>query len=272
MKKENIELTPEAFLNMLESLPKPPGGGENPYLYIARQIGIEEEVLKQIEIFGNTPSDPRAEKEAAYKTLIDWEVGEYPLAFKRTFGRLPVKGNLEALLPASKATQEATVLIPQLKEKGIKTAIVSSGFQSLVKPAALELGIDENQVHANRFLYDKETNLLSGIEINVSGNKIGAIDKAITIFKEDGVDVTNIAYVGDNNWDKGAIKHILDLGGKVFYLRPGNDEDLKGFPFSELELLDNDNVTIIENLSVILENSDGLTAIIYDADGTIINT
>lgn len=272
MRENHTQLDDASFLRMLEELPKPPGGGENPYLYIAQQIGIEEEVLKQIAIYVNTPEEPKEEKVKAYQALIDWEVKEYAIAFMNKFGRLPIKGNLEALLPKSKVTQEATTLIPQLKEINIQTAIVSSGFQTLVAPAAKALGIAENQVHANRFVYDDETKLINDIEVNVSGNKIGAIDKAIEIFKADGINVKNIAYVGDNNWDKGAIKHVLDLGGKVFYLRPHNDEELKDFPFDEPEILENDNVVIIENLLEILKYGNGLIAIIFDADGTIINT
>lgn len=272
MRDITAQLDDETFLIMLESQLKPEGGGENPYLFIAKQIGIYEKLLEQIVIYVKTPEEPEEAKVLAYQALINWEVREYPIAFQKIYGRLPVKGNLEALLPESKVTPQAAELIPQLTKNGIKIAIVSSGFQTLVAPAAAELGIDEIHVHANSFVYDDETNLVKGIDVQVSGNKINAIGKAIKIFQVQSVDATNIAYVGDNNWDKGAIKHVLALGGKIFYLRPYGNEDLKDFPLDEPELLNNENVTIIHDLLEISQHCDSLTAIIFDADGTIINT
>lgn len=245
-------------------------GGENPYMFVAEQLGIEEELKTQIQIFAAS-----GRTEADYQGLIVWEVKNFTSTYRAIKGRLPKEGDLESMLPASEATSAAKETLPLLKERGVQAAVVSSGFKYLVDPAVAELGIPPENAFANRFTYDEETGYVNGVEVNVSGNKVEALKTATATFEAQGIKKAEIAYVGDNNWDLDAIKHILEQGGHIYYLQPGGDESAKMYPLSDESLFRNANFHVIDNLTALLEQPEvveTIKAIIYDADGTIIDT
>lgn len=244
-------------------------GGENPYMFVADQLEIADQLENQIQIFATS-----ARSEDDYQALIDWEVENFTLAYKAIHGTPPIEGDLEGMLPKSEATSAAQETLPVLNDRGVQAAVVSSGFKYLVDPAVAELGIPPKNALANIFTYDQETGYMNGVEVNVSGNKVGALEKATVAFVTQGISTNEIAYVGDNDWDLDAINHILEQGGQIYYLQPGGDESAKMYPLSDASLFNNENFHVIDNLTDLMEQPEiGQTvkAIIYDADGTIID-
>lgn len=245
-------------------------GGENPYIYVALHLGIASQMEEQIKIYASS-----SRTEADYQALIDWEVENFSQAYKKQYGHLPVEGDIESLFPPSTPTPSARMILNELNLRGIKAGVVSSGFKYLVDPAVAELGIPSECSFANRFTYNKINGFMDGVEVNVSGNKVGALKKATAFFETQGIKSNEIAYVGDNNWDLDAILYILNKGGYIFYLQPLGNEESKLYPLSDVSLFDHNRFHIIYSLTDILENREigiSIKAIIYDADGTLINT
>ena len=246
---ENLTLT-------LESI-----GGENPYMYIAFQLGFAEQMLEQINIYksGNRSAQ-------SYRDLIDWEIENYNKSFYKKFKRFPVKGDLESMLPDSKILPQALKTVPQLISQNKAVYVLSSGFRELVIPVVGTLGLPPKNVYANYFEYDPGNGKLVDVKINVSGNKISALDK---IIKKQQVDPTNVSYIGDNDWDVAAMKHLLTLGGIVYYLH--KPDYTKLFPISDNFVLEHSNFNVIQSITDLLSNDSQCSCYIFDADGVLID-
>lgn len=241
--------------------------GENPYLHAAGLLGVRKEFEAQVARYlasQRTPSD--------YQELIDWEVSAFNEAYKTKHGGLPQPGDIENLLPRSEVTEEAKALIPELQALGIQVAIVSSGFNYLVKPSAEALNIPPELALANDLVY-KDNKGLVDIKVAVSGDKVSALEKVTTTMVETGIAEEETAYVDDNNWGRRGMEHKLNQGGHVFYLGKDSEKDeplpeddqIRSHPnFHPIERL-----TDIANHALILNRE--IKGIVFDADGTVID-
>lgn len=246
--------------------------GENPYRYIAIQLGIEDQMDVLVAQYMNSPRT-----DTDYQKLIDKEIPLFIEGYKRkNNGCAPIKGDLERMLPNSAVTEDAKKTIPELIEKNHEVVVlVSSGIEILVKQITDVFDIPQENIHANKFLYDEQTGILSGIEVNVSGNKVKALDKAMHNLLERNIMPSDIVYVDDNNWGHDGMQKVINDGGYVFYLRPGLEED-KQYPMNDKSLEENDRFFVIKSLTDIVTHpivtEKKVWAVIFDADGTVIDT
>jgi len=92
-------------------------------------------------------------------------------------------------------------LVELLKRRGVPVAIVSAGVDLIASRVAEELGVDE--VYVNRLLCDGEGRLLPvGVEV-VNPFRKGEVVRALA--GKYGVDLAETMYVGDSEWDCGAL-------------------------------------------------------------------
>lgn len=251
--------------------------GENPYRYIAWRLDQEtdgkyrllEKMDRKISKFQEGRDDP-----GAYQKLIDWEVKNFKAVYEKAYGQPPQEGSLEDLLPDSRLTDDAKEAVEKLKERGIRPIIVSSGFKVLAMRAAEELGIPEEDVWANSFVYDEESGELAGIEVVVSGNKTKVLAKILAQLAEEAILPDKVAVTEDNRWGEKWMGEILEKGGYVIY--KGRDEESKSFPLSKEEqarFFGDNRFIRVEKLRDILENDQllaNIKVILLDLDGTLI--
>ncbi|ROW13822.1 hypothetical protein VPNG_03545 [Cytospora leucostoma] len=98
-------------------------------------------------------------------------------------------------------TRGARPLIRALKRLGVRTAVLSGGFQPLTEWLAGELGIDH--AHANHVVIDEGSGRLTG---EVEGVIVGRERKAELLEKiarEEGIDLSQVVAVGDGANDLG---------------------------------------------------------------------
>lgn len=246
--------------------------GENPYRYIALQLGITDQMDALIAEYMNSPRS-----DSDYQKLIDDEIPLFVEGYKRkNNGRAPVKGDLERMLPHSVVTEDAKKTIPELIEKKYKVVVlVSSGIEVLVKQITDVFDIPSENVYANRFIYDENTGVLSDIDVKVSGNKAKALDQAMHNLLNRNIMPSDIAYVDDNNWGHDGMQKVINDGGYVFYYRPGLESD-KRYPLEDKKLEEHERFFVIKSLYDIVNHpiiaSKKVWAIIFDADGTVIDT
>ncbi len=112
--------------------------------------------------------------------------------------------DIEEAFDRVRIVEGARDVVSYLKERGVGTAIVSAGIESLATKVARALDIDE--VYANRLLCDSEGRLVpQGVEV-VNPLRKGELVEGIA--KRRGVDLSETMYVGDSEWDCSALKIV----------------------------------------------------------------
>ena len=89
-------------------------------------------------------------------------------------------------------------LIKHLQQKNIQIYVVSGGFKEIIIPTTNLLGIKNENVYANNFVYNK--NVVSGVEDNVLFEKQGKV-KLIKKLKKEGKIKGKTIMIGDGYTD-----------------------------------------------------------------------
>jgi len=111
--------------------------------------------------------------------------------------------DIEEAFSKVKLEPSAKFVTKVLKNLGYKLAIVSAGIEQLAKRVANELGIDI--VRANPLQFSKDGRLIGGIAMVEPLAK----DKVIKdIAKQLGIELSEVAYIGDSEWDLSALKVV----------------------------------------------------------------
>ncbi len=121
--------------------------------------------------------------------------------------------DVEEAFERVRIAEGAREVVNHLRERSVKTAIVSAGIDFLATRVARDLGIDE--VYANRLLCDSEGRLVPrGVEV-VNPLRKGEVVEEIA--RRHGVYLRETMYVGDSAWDCSALRTV----GLPVVLGPG---------------------------------------------------
>jgi phosphoserine phosphatase len=206
---------------------------ENPYLSIARGLMCEKQVVDWVKEYlsGNLN----------YHQLVTMEEKLFSDSYLRIYKSHPKTGDLERFFSPPHVRDEAGKLFVDLAGLNIQPFVLSSGFYYLVKEL-YQLNIPHGNIHSNRFLYDTEGEFM-GIKMNVSGEKIEGFNH---IVQKSGLNISEVAYVGDNAFDLKLIQYVLDNSGWVFLF----DQAEKDFRINTIP--SSDHLMLINNLNEIV--------------------
>lgn len=191
---------------------------ENPYLSLAEALDCDNEVRNLVNQY--------LSRQISYTELVNHEVEIFTKQYKDMFGFHPRTGDLERFLPVPEIKKGVSELIDVLHDRDIQTHVISSGFFYLVEVLA-KFKIKVANIYANKILYDTKGNFVN-IKIDVSGDKIESFKQLI---KTTQLDITRVAYVGDNAFDEILMEYILKRGGWVLFLKQEKIQfKLEGIP------------------------------------------
>ncbi|WKZ31207.1 MAG: HAD-IB family phosphatase [Candidatus Dojkabacteria bacterium] len=179
---------------------------ENPYLELAKHLGIEDHVKSRVVKY--------LHDELSYSELIRWEVKALKRAYKDIYGLAPIKGDFERLLGTPIVIDGVKEVLDKLREMDYQIFVLSSGLYFIAKEV-MRYGIPIGNILCNDFLYDTDGRL-STIRVSVKGDKIHAYDLLISALK---VKPDETFYVADNAFETKLIDHILEKGSRVFYAK-----------------------------------------------------
>ena len=134
---------------------------ENPYFSIAQQLGCIEESKHLVRLY--------LTGDISYRQLASDESGLFVERFKKKFSRSPMKGDFEQFLPPIAVREGVKELVAAIKEKNIDIFVLSTGVSDMIIQLS-QLGIPEDHLFSNRFLYDS-SGKYRGRDIVVSGEK-----------------------------------------------------------------------------------------------------
>ncbi|SPN99981.1 related to phosphoserine phosphatase [Cephalotrichum gorgonifer] len=107
-----------------------------------------------------------------------------------------VSGDIfEKLRPVLDVTKGVPALVKALRRLGVKTAVLSGGFQPLTSWLAGELGL--NYAHANEVVIDEATGALTGEVKGIIVGKERKRELLLEIAAKEGIDTSQVIAVGD---------------------------------------------------------------------------
>lgn len=210
---------------------------ENPYLFLAKKLGCYRTVKARVIQF--------LEGEITYEMLLETEKNVFKQRYQDLYKRPPKRGDLEKLYgeKASEIKPGVAQIIQKLINMKITPYVLSSGFTFLVNKLE-EVSIAPENIYANSLAYDEDDNF-SHFQIDVPVEKISSFRK---IIDSNGLEINQIAYMGDNRFDKPMLNFVSENGGLVFLYNDGGPKI-----FDVEEMPDNVNYHHIKQLSSIFE-------------------
>lgn len=133
-----------------------------------------------------------------------------------------MKGDFEQMLPQVKVREGVGDLIAQIRDKQMVIFVLSSGIDHMVNQLT-QLGIPQDHLFANQFLYDASGNYIRRA-IRVTGEKKEAFQ---LIVSSQNILMNTVCYVGDNSFDKELFNFIGDRGGLVILFDSGREKEFR---------------------------------------------
>ena len=204
---------------------------ENIYMNLAQYLGCYDlfEVLVSSYLRGDI----------SYKFLVNTQVRILKEYFARKYNRPGTRQDFVDILDLAEDNfhKEAHEIASFIRNNDETCYVLSSGLD-LVVNQVLQLGFKSKNVFVNELIFDKNSNF-ADIKVNIEGDKVNALKKIIA---ERNIPLSEVAYVGNDIWDKKVINYILKNGGSVYYmLDPNSNFQLDEFPKSK-------NFHVISNL------------------------
>ena len=131
----------------------------------------------------------------------------------------PSSDQLKTFLTAhpSKLTPGMQEVIDCIRKKGMSVYLVSGGFVQMIAPVAARLGIPRENIYANEILFDSESGLYSGFDVEAFTSRAGGKTEAIRHLKKT-FGYETVVMVGDGGTDyearrDGAADGFIGYGG-----------------------------------------------------------
>lgn len=209
--------------------------GKNPFMSLATKLDCDEEMWPRVHAYLDGKLD--------YRELVAWQTEVYKKAYIKKYGEKPRAGDFERLMEVPNVMSDAKEVVESLKNKGVQFFVLSSGLRYLIRELSKAF-IADDHVYANRFLYDVNGEFVT-IQVTVTGDKLEALQQILT---EHELDITETAYVGDNEFDVPIINYMIPKGGHIFFLEDSQSQH------KELDLPTNERFIRIPALKNILEH------------------
>lgn len=135
-------------------------------------------------------------------SYLDWMIIDIALMIQ-SWGRPIKRADLERALEEIEVKREAYVTVEELRKRGFKLAVVSSGVDLLVRRVCRELGIDPCLFNELVFIGDE---LIPGGVPRVPLREKPIIVKRLA--SDLGFKLEDTVYVGDSSWDIDVFKLV----------------------------------------------------------------